>query len=198
MDSILGIDFSELVFEHSEHNWGYELLIVNTPLYCAKLIVLENKELSSAHYHKLKDETFIVLRGSVRFSSVDMELCRILNEGHRERILPGVLHQFGADEVPSVILEVSTHDRSDDTYRVWSGIDYGSIVREWLIRNGYKVDSGGWYVSKRAFSNILDSIGLYMNKEFGIDPNRIDFVKLGLALNNEGYVTTQVYRFSSK
>jgi hypothetical protein len=44
--------------------WGYEKHLVNTELYCGKILVaLPNGMACSIHYHKRKTETFHVLKG---------------------------------------------------------------------------------------------------------------------------------------
>lgn len=45
--------------------WGYERWIANSPLYCGKELFIAKDRRLSLHYHKLKDETFFVISGSV-------------------------------------------------------------------------------------------------------------------------------------
>ena len=51
--------------------WGSELWLVNLPSYCGKILTVEKDKYCSLHGHKMKDETFYVLTGSVKF-----EYCR--------------------------------------------------------------------------------------------------------------------------
>jgi quercetin dioxygenase-like cupin family protein len=119
------IDLDELreksrVEVDNNHDWGYQLRLVNNDKYCGKFMVLTNVKRGSDHYHKDKQETFIVLSGQVHVeidndSGVGwMTLC----VGDKVTIEPGEKHLMQAVEVPSIILEVSTHDDDNDTYRV--------------------------------------------------------------------------------
>jgi len=106
-----------------KHRWGYERWIVNEGEYCAKLLVLENGEYSSKHYHSEKKETFIVLGGRVLLhrwygdDSSDSE-GETMKVSDMATIPSGITHKFRGIETPAVILEVSTHHDDGDTYRV--------------------------------------------------------------------------------
>lgn len=102
-----------------DHEWGYELRLVNEPEYCGKLLILDSKESSSLHYHRKKKETFIVLSGEVElyFSGGDGDGKVVLTG--RVTIEPLVRHRFRAiNNTRAIILEVSTHHEDADTYRV--------------------------------------------------------------------------------
>src|SRR5260370_34903508 len=43
--------------------WGREVWIVNTPLYCGKILEIEKGKRCSLHYHLLKTETFFLRAG---------------------------------------------------------------------------------------------------------------------------------------
>ena len=45
--------------------WGFEKWIVNTELYCGKLLHFNMGKRCSWHYHKIKDETFYVQSGEL-------------------------------------------------------------------------------------------------------------------------------------
>jgi D-lyxose ketol-isomerase len=136
MDSAwLHIDLSELEerkYKRSMgHKWGYEIELENNELYCGKLLILENGECSSLHYHKDKQETFIVLSGKVRLvycipsdcyepddDPYIMGICSEYIVGSKITLARKQLHQFWATQYPAIILEVSTHHDDRDTYRV--------------------------------------------------------------------------------
>lgn len=118
------------------HDWGYQIRMVNNDKYCGKLLVLENKWRSSYHYHKVKQETFIVLVGHVflyleheglgeeRTGSLagycEKAVAVTLEPGQQYTIDPTDRHWMrmsGASKI-AVILEVSTHDDDEDTYRL--------------------------------------------------------------------------------
>ncbi|RDJ35345.1 MAG: cupin domain-containing protein [Crenarchaeota archaeon] len=44
-------------------SWGYEDWIVNSPLYCGKLLFIKKEKHTSLHYHKLKTETLYLHSG---------------------------------------------------------------------------------------------------------------------------------------
>ena len=105
--------------------WGYELWIVNKPEYCGKLLFFEEHKRCSFHYHELKDETFYVQSGSVvvRFSFEDDLLSahtRVLEEGDRMHIPPGMRHQIVAME-DTELFEFSTQHFDEDSYRIVRG-----------------------------------------------------------------------------
>jgi rfaE bifunctional protein kinase chain/domain len=114
--------------------WGYEIWHVNTPDYCCKTLVVYPGYQCSRHFHRLKDETFIVLDGVIEFE-IDGKLVR-LRRGMSITIKPGTVHNFRVvgNEIGS-FLEVSTHHREDDSYRVDRSHHYdlgGITVDEYL------------------------------------------------------------------
>ncbi|HUZ93196.1 MAG TPA: PfkB family carbohydrate kinase [Candidatus Paceibacterota bacterium] len=95
--------------------WGYEKWLENNDKYCSKLLSLNKGYQCSLHYHKVKDEMFIVTKGHVR-----LELggkVTHLREGGFMRIPPGAQHRFSGME-DSLIIEVSTHHDEADSYRI--------------------------------------------------------------------------------
>jgi len=95
--------------------WGYEKWIENNEKYCSKLLVLNKGYQCSMHYHKNKDEVFLVLSGHVRLE-LDGKVIH-MREGNFQRVMPGQKHRFRGVE-DSEILEVSTHHDDVDSYRL--------------------------------------------------------------------------------
>jgi quercetin dioxygenase-like cupin family protein len=93
--------------------WGEEHWIVNKE-YCGKKLVLKKGFRCSIHYHKLKDETFYVIKGKVLMET-DGRM-RLLTPGDKQYIAPGVKHRFSGLQ-DSELIEFSTHHREDDSYR---------------------------------------------------------------------------------
>lgn len=96
--------------------WGFEAWIVNTDLYCCKMLyVLKNRH-CSVHHHIRKDETFFILGGLIW---VDGEpgVNYVLPQGALVRIPPGEKHRFTAKDGDAVILEVSTTHADTDSVR---------------------------------------------------------------------------------
>lgn len=114
-----------LIPEKHPKGWGYELWITNKEYYCGKLLVFNANKKFSWHYHKIKDETFFIIKGSFFFYhswSDDLELASHLqlNIGDTFHVPAGLRHQLVALEDSSVI-EFSTQHFEDDSYRIVKG-----------------------------------------------------------------------------
>lgn len=104
------------MIEWKDKVWGHEEWLVNTNLYCAKYLILEQGYECSLHYHKNKDETFYVLDGSVEID-IHGGTLKLL-PGQSVRVRPGTKHRFRSITKTSKILEISTHHEEDDSYRI--------------------------------------------------------------------------------
>ena len=103
--------------EIHEKVWGREEWICNNEKYCGKKLVLKKGYRCSIHHHKVKDETFFVLKGSVLLErGENCEMKDILNEGDSVRLLPNTWHRFTGIK-NSEILEFSTKHMEEDSYR---------------------------------------------------------------------------------
>lgn len=127
--------------------WGYELWIANSDLYCGKLLHVVKGKKCSVHFHKLKDETFYVYSGSldvwyadnedfediydpesplsdyVGWWNVHMGLCvqhKKLYAGDSLHLPPYTPHQFRAKETTE-LFEFSTQHFDEDSYRIIKG-----------------------------------------------------------------------------
>ena len=98
--------------------WGSEEWLVNNELYCCKILNLKKGYRCSIHYHKVKDETFYVLKGIVLLELFGKKI--ILRKGDSIRIKPYTLHRFTGIK-NSKILEISTHHEDSDSYRLKLG-----------------------------------------------------------------------------
>ena len=109
--------------------WGSELWIANTPLYCGKILCLNEMFRCSIHYHKKKHETFHLLSGRI-WMEVEDEAFEML-PGDSVTVPQGTKHRFtGFASEGSKILEVSTQHFEDDSYRV---VPSGKVLeKEWL------------------------------------------------------------------
>src|ERR1041384_3979360 len=101
--------------------WGYENIIVNKPLYCGKILHVDKGKRCSFHYHKLKDETFYILKGVILLEfgetdNIDNIQTIQLEFNQSFYINPGLRHRFTARE-DSDILEISTEHFDDDSIR---------------------------------------------------------------------------------
>lgn len=138
MDWIDVLKESGKVIVDEDHDWGYQLRLVNESEYCGKFLVLTNNKPGSLHYHKVKKETFIILYGVVFVEQYTGEVCeglfgwRYNIPGDQVTIIPGIKHRMvlcnesnilgegyhNYTDDYAVILEVSTYDDDNDTYRI--------------------------------------------------------------------------------
>lgn len=127
--------------------WGFEKIIANSELYCAKILYLVKDHFCSIHYHRKKDETFYIISGEVCLEYLphsnwlpkpnveelsDDDLFEIAKKSDRSlprvELFPGdkfhipqlMIHRFiGMQD--SQIMEVSTQHFDDDSYRILKG-----------------------------------------------------------------------------
>ena len=109
---------AEFKGEKHDHIWGYELWIENNEKYCNKLLILHKGFESSWHYHKRKDETFVVLEGQVSLTHANGPEAPaqtvVLDDGDKFRLKPGVVHKFKSLRQKSIVMEISTTDDDDN------------------------------------------------------------------------------------
>ena len=140
--------------EFYDKSWGHEEWLVNSDLYCGKILHINNGLMCSVHFHKLKDETFYVLRGNVAFLKNNKVF--VLFAGDTIHIPINTPHCFSAiysggkvDEDimgDAKIIEISTQHFEDDSYRVTKSgrtFDGKNILSfEESVQNGL-LDNGG-------------------------------------------------------
>ena len=124
-DPDLAIEIADFGLGHYAQE-GLGLVVrVNEPEYCSKWLTLSPGQSCPRHYHRLKKETFFVLKGEVELEA-DGEVIH-LAPGQRFTILPGVRHAFSS-RAGAVIEEVSTHDENSDSY-----FDNPAVIRDPII-----------------------------------------------------------------
>ena len=99
-----------------EKVWGSELWIANNDLYCCKVLSVDLGYRCSYHMHKIKDETFYVLRGIILMKHNNKEFF-MSKESLPLRIYPGEYHSFVAMSRNVKIIEGSTQHFDGDSYR---------------------------------------------------------------------------------
>ena len=109
--------------------WGDERWMVNNDLYCGKILTVLQNKMCSIHYHKIKDETFILTLGHVTlqiFDEYNENVSREyeMHKGDTIRIPPGTAHRFIGKESLSKIIEISTQHFDEDSYRITPAGDY--------------------------------------------------------------------------
>src|SRR5271166_4490228 len=110
--------------ELHEKGWGHEVWLVNSPLYCAKLLHFNKGAKFSSHYHLKKCETWYILEGELTLTHYDLTsadtLSWSLKPGDVIDVPSGEPHQLYAVE-ESTIIEVSTQHDEADSYRIGKG-----------------------------------------------------------------------------
>ena len=105
--------------------WGYEKWIVNSELYCGKLLFFKENKKCSFHYHKIKTETFYLQSGLIRvLHSFGDDISQaeevVLKPGDSFHVPVGLKHQMLALE-NSELFEFSTQHFEEDSYRIVKG-----------------------------------------------------------------------------
>lgn len=112
--------------------WGREIWLCNTPLYCAKLLVITPGFQCSLHRHLVKDETFFMLEGRYACAQFQDEAFQVLSPGTEFHVPPGRYHRFWVPKAfpQAVLLEISTQHSDDDVERLEeSGPYQGAAAR---------------------------------------------------------------------
>lgn len=104
-----------------EKLWGTEYVILNNEKYCCKILKVVPGYVCSIHAHKLKDETFTGLMGTLRLNIHDKKGALVSTEaihpGRNFRVKPGQYHSFEAVNL-CWIMETSTTHSDDDVTRL--------------------------------------------------------------------------------
>ncbi len=96
--------------------WGQETWLVNEPEYCCKILDINKGASGSLHYHPIKKETFIVIKGEIQLEHNGREQI-LFADSEAITIQPGTPHRFRALQSSS-ILEISTHHDDNDIIRL--------------------------------------------------------------------------------
>ena len=109
-----------------EKGWGRELIWATNEKYCGKLLFFDRKGAKfSMHFHKEKDESWYVLKGSFMLHLMDTNtaetMTQVLKTGDTWRNKPMIPHQLVAMENDCVLIEVSTPDSVEDNFRIGKG-----------------------------------------------------------------------------
>jgi mannose-6-phosphate isomerase len=95
--------------------WGHELIWAKTERYVGKILHVRAGEALSLQYHRVKDETIMVLTGRLSFeffADGEAPHTRELAPGEPFHITPGLRHRMVAID-DTQILEVSTPELDD-------------------------------------------------------------------------------------
>lgn len=104
----------------TEKVWGKEIEIANDE-YCGKMLILDKDKRCSIHWHIVKTETFYFLNGKCLFewtlNNPTKTYQFIIPNGTALKIMPNTLHRFNGIAETTRIIEISTHDDPEDSYR---------------------------------------------------------------------------------
>jgi mannose-6-phosphate isomerase-like protein (cupin superfamily) len=107
-----------------EKGWGKEIIFVNTPEYCGKILCFDKNKKFSMHYHLQKKETWYVAKGRFILNWIEttngMSYSEYLTVGDVITNERGAPHQLVALE-DSEVFEVSTRHYDEDSYRIYKG-----------------------------------------------------------------------------
>jgi mannose-6-phosphate isomerase-like protein (cupin superfamily) len=85
----------------------------NVAGYCGKFLFLFNGQTCPFHHHKVKHETFFVVKGTIRMTTDDGD--RQMHAGDRLVMPPGAGHSFTGIG-PALVLEVSMPSITQDSF----------------------------------------------------------------------------------
>lgn len=95
--------------------WGNELIWAHTDRYVGKILHIKADEALSLQFHRVKDETIMVLTGQIvfeYFKEDESPKVKILNPREPFHVHPGLRHRMIATKDTDVI-EVSTTELDD-------------------------------------------------------------------------------------
>ncbi len=108
-------------YTHVDKIWGNEVWIVNTPLYCGKMLNVGKGHHTSMHFHADKHETMFCVEGEFRIDFIDSNgdiIPRVLQQGESIVIPPSLPHSIHGVQDFNVLFEFSTQHFDHDSYRV--------------------------------------------------------------------------------
>lgn len=114
-----------MISEIVEKGWGYEEILINSPLYCAKILHINKDKQLSWHYHNIKDETFYIENGKVILlygwsDDITLAEAKTLYPGDTFNVPTGLKHRLIAME-NSRVFEFSTQHFDSDSIRIIKG-----------------------------------------------------------------------------
>lgn len=119
-----GYKSKKLTSEIVEKGWGKEIIFVNNPEYCGKILCFNKGKKFSMHYHVQKKETWYVAKGRFILNWIETEkgnnYSEYLEVGDVITNERGEPHQLVALE-DSEVFEVSTRHYDEDSFRIYKG-----------------------------------------------------------------------------
>lgn len=105
-----------------EKTWGYEKIHFNTPLYCMKELIIIKGQSTSIHFHEIKEESLMCVKGKVRVYIYNKDFNNYIDLDASDfqnaiQIKPGIVHRIEALE-DCIIVEASTFSKDSDSIRI--------------------------------------------------------------------------------
>ena len=121
-----------------EKLWGWEEWIVNNEKYCGKKLVFKQGYRCSLHFHKIKEESFYVLAGTIylELESNGNKTARIMHAGDVEHISIGVIHRITA-LTDAEVMEFSTQHFDEDSHRVEVASKVDEVTLNAILSEGF-------------------------------------------------------------
>ena len=123
-----------------EKPWGHEEIWACTSRYAGKILVIKKGHRLSRQYHRVKEETVMVLEGTLVCEEGprrpgDDVIRHELGPGGIFHVRAGTIHRFCAEETDVRLVEVSTSEiqdvvRLEDDYRRIDPADIPQPVRQ--------------------------------------------------------------------
>lgn len=103
-----------------EKPWGHEEIWATSHRYVGKFLFIKKGHRLSRQYHKVKEETIMVLEGILTcehgpYFDGDKVYIEIMNPGDIFHVFPGTIHRFGAEDGDVKLMEVSSPEMQDVT-----------------------------------------------------------------------------------
>ena len=101
--------------------WGHEKIWAQTESYVGKILFIKAGHRLSKQYHKVKEETILVLKGVLSVYDAEDNIASVY-PGETFHVVPNQIHRFGATHSNVEVVEVSTNHlddvvRLEDDYR---------------------------------------------------------------------------------
>jgi len=97
------------------YNYGTSMITFVNEDYCKKVIFQFKDQINPSHFHKEKEETFVMLFGEL-FVTVD-EKDYELKQGDMLKIIPGQIHSFSSKSF-AIFEEISTTHKPNDSFYI--------------------------------------------------------------------------------
>lgn len=98
--------------EEHKHSWGAEYWLKNDSRYCMKVLKFRSDTQGSRHYHAVKEETMLVVKGRFSISGVGGEF-QEYGFGDFVTFTPGTPHQIRCIRSGCLVEASTFHDDKD-------------------------------------------------------------------------------------